>query len=61
MQNNAELETRHTVYMDKETMSVISDMATIKNWSFSHTCYTLLQQAIKEKNRKKKKSVASHE
>jgi hypothetical protein len=61
MQNNAEFETRSTVYMDKELKSVIDDMADKKTWSFSHMCYVLLQQAVKEKNRKKKKSVASHE
>lgn len=59
MQNNVvkkEFETRNTVYMDAELKKSIDDVANKRNWSFSHACYILLQSAIKEKQRKSKKS-----
>jgi hypothetical protein len=46
---------RTTVDMDFELKDAINVMAKEKKWSFSYMCYTLLHQAVKEKNRKKKK------
>jgi hypothetical protein len=63
MQNNAEkteFETRSTVYMDKTLKEVIDSMADKKSWSFSHTCYVLLQYAIKEKQRKSRRKPDDH-
>ena len=61
MQDSREFETRNTIYMDSDLKKEIDSLAGNKNWSFSHMSYVLLQQAVKEKNRKRKKSVASHE
>ena len=47
---------RATTDMDLELKDTIHGMAKEKNWSFSYMCYVLLNQAVKEKNRKKKKS-----
>jgi hypothetical protein len=44
---------RATVDMDFDLKDEIHDMAKKKNWAFSYMCYVLLQQAVKEKNRKK--------
>ena len=46
---------RRTVDFDQETYLEIIEIAESKKWSFSYTCYVLLHQALKEKNRKKKK------
>ena len=45
--------TRKTVYFDEELEKTVQEMADRKNWSFSYMSYVLLQQAVKEKNRKK--------
>lgn len=63
MQNkveNREFETRNTIYMDSDTKKAIDDVASKKNWSFSHACYVLLQSAIREKQRKKKNNNEHH-
>ena len=46
---------RDTVDMTNELKAEIQEMADERNWSFSYMSYVLLQQAVKEKNRKKKK------
>ena len=48
---------RKTIEMDTELSQYIQDMADEKVWSFSYMSYVLLQQAVKEKNRKKKKVI----
>ena len=44
---------RRTVDFDQDLFDFIEDMMKKRKWSFSYTCYVLLQQAVKEKNRKK--------
>ena len=61
MRKDALLSRRKTIDMTEELETEIQDMADEKKWSFSYMSYVLLQQAVKEKNRKKKKVVASHE
>ena len=46
---------RDTVDMTEELKATIQEMADEKIWAFSYTCYVLLDFAVKEKNRKKKK------
>ena len=46
---------RDTVDMTNELKAEIQEMADERNWAFSYMSYVLLQQAVKEKNRKKKK------
>lgn len=53
MQVKKQFETRNTVYMDADLKAAIDEIANKKNWGFSYTCYVLLQQALREKNRKK--------
>ncbi len=54
MQTDAET-IRRSVEMDKELGNTIQGMADKKTFgSFSKMCYLLLQQAVKEINRKKK-------
>ena len=50
---------RETTDMDDELKKEIKEMADERNWSFSYMSYVLLQQAVKEKNRKKKKVVGN--
>ena len=57
MQESREFETRNTIYMDSDLKKEIWRMAQEKKWSFSYMSYVLLQQAVKEKNRKKKKVI----
>ncbi len=45
---------RKTVDIDENLEKVIQEMANKRNWSFSYMSYVLLQQAVKEKSRKKK-------
>jgi hypothetical protein len=46
---------RRTVDFDQEAYLDICGIASARSWSFSYTCYVLLQSALKERNRKKKK------
>ena len=48
---------RKTIDIHPDTVEEIEIIAKKSNRSFSYTCYVLLQQAIKEKNRKKAKEV----
>lgn len=57
MQEDRQFETRNTIYIDSDLKKEIWRMAQEKKWSFSYMSYVLLQQAVKEKNRKKKKLV----
>jgi len=57
MQDDRQFETRNTIYIDSDLKKEIWRMAQEKKWSFSYMSYVLLQQAVKEKNRKKKKTV----
>jgi len=43
-----------TSRIDTELHLTIKEMADKKNWSFDYMVYVLLQQAVKEKSRKKK-------
>ena len=54
MQDDRQFETRNTIYIDSDLKKEIWRMAQEKKWSFSYMSYVLLQQAVKEKNRKKK-------
>jgi hypothetical protein len=45
---------RITSDCDTGLKKIIQEMADKKNWPFSYMSYVLLQQAVKEKNRKKK-------
>ena len=47
---------RRTIDFDQELFDQINEISMKKAWSFSYTTYVLLQQAIKEKNRKKSSS-----
>jgi len=49
-----------TSRIDEELHKTIKDMANKRNWSFDTTVYILLQQAVKEKNRKKKSATKVH-
>lgn len=46
---------RKTIEIDEELSNIINAMADKKNWSFSYMGYVLLQQAVKEKYRKRAK------
>jgi hypothetical protein len=59
MQKSKEFQSRHTIYMDFELQFQIQEICSKKNWGFSHACYVLLQQALREKNRKKAKKTES--
>lgn len=45
---------RKTIEMDMELSDDIQKMADEKKWSHSYMSYVLLQQAVKEKKRKRK-------
>lgn len=45
---------RKTIEMDTDLAKIIQDMADAKKWAFSYMAYDLLQQAVKEKTRKRK-------
>lgn len=51
---------RKTIDITEELQKTIEKMADAKNWSFSYMCFVLLQQAVKEKNRKKKSANAKN-
>lgn len=51
---SAHRKVRKTIDIDTTLESIIQDMADKRIWSFSQMAYVLLQQAVKEKNRKKK-------
>jgi len=53
MSNLPERKIRRTVDFDEPMYDFITEMTKNKKWSFSYACYVLLQQAVKEKNRKK--------
>ena len=55
MMQTANGNVRKTIEMDIPTEGEIQRMADEKLWSFSQMAFVLLQQAIKERNRKKKK------
>jgi len=44
---------RKTIEIDNDLCKEIEDMADEKKWSFSYMGYVLLQQAVKERNRKR--------
>ena len=52
--------TRIAIQIDLELYKTIQEMALKKNWSESYTAYVLLQQAVKEKNRKKSATKEVH-
>jgi hypothetical protein len=54
MMQSAHDKVRKTVEIDTNLEKSIQEMADEKIWSFSQMAYVLLQQAVKEKNRKKK-------
>jgi predicted transcriptional regulator len=45
---------RATTDMDDDLKKEIKEMAQKNNWAFSYMCYILLQQAVKERKRKRK-------
>lgn len=45
---------RATTQIDEDLKKEIETMAEKNNWAFSYMCYVLLQQAVKEKLRKKR-------
>ena len=47
---------RKTIEIDESLAGVIQKMADDRIWSFSRMGYVLLQQAVKEKTRKRAKS-----
>lgn len=51
---------RKTIDIHPDLVNIIEEMAKKNNRSFSYTCYVLLQQAVKEKLRKKKSAEESH-
>jgi predicted transcriptional regulator len=51
---------RKTVDIDEKLEKTIQEMADKRNWSFSYMSYVLLQQAVKEKLRKKKIGEEDH-
>lgn len=51
---------RKTIDIHPDLVQIIDKMAEKNNRSFSYTCYVLLQQAVKEKLRKKKPAEESH-
>lgn len=55
---NQETETlvRRTVKFDQNCLNFVHALAKDKNWPFDYTAYVLLQYAVKEKQRKSKKS-----
>lgn len=62
MQNESKKKLRVTVDIDESLKKSIQEMAGAKNWSFSYMSYVLLQQAVKERMRKKQdKPKLSHE
>ena len=48
------------IQIDIPLAETIKEMAKKKNWSESYTAYVLLQQAVKEKNRKKSATKEVH-
>ena len=52
---------RRSAEFDELLLIDVWEVAREKNWSFSYACYILLQFAIKEKNRKKKKNYSDSE
>lgn len=54
MQNAHETKIRKTIDMDEALVNGIQSLADEKKWSFSYMSFVLLQQAVKERNRKKK-------
>ncbi len=59
MQDKVKLHPK-TVYMDQETIDTILDMATKRKWKFTLMASVLLQDAIREKNRKKRATEKDH-
>ena len=51
---------RKTIDIHPDLVEIIDEMAKKRHWSFSYMSYVLLQQAVKEKNRKKKSGEESH-
>ena len=49
-----------TARIDTELHKNIKEMADNRNWSFDYMVYVLLQQAVKEKNRKKVHSASEN-
>lgn len=47
---------RRTIDFDQELFDKINEICFDKAWSFSYTSFILLQQAVKERNRKKKRA-----
>lgn len=54
MNQSAHEMVRKTIEIDTDTAIEIQQLADKSNWSFSYMGYVLLQQAIKERNRKRK-------
>jgi hypothetical protein len=54
MRRDANISVRKTVDITSDLEREVQSIADEKKWSFSYTSYVLLQQAVKEKNRKKK-------
>lgn len=51
---------RKTIDIHPDLVETIEEMGKPKNWSFSYMCYVLLQQAVKEKTRKRKSAEESN-
>lgn len=58
MHSAHETKIRKTIDMDNGLSDAIQALADEKKWSFSYMSYVLLQQAVKEKNRKKKSVIS---
>lgn len=55
MKQSAHAMVRKTIDIDTELSKTIQEMADKVNWSFSYMSYVLLQQATKERLRKRAK------
>jgi hypothetical protein len=51
---------RITSTIDENLQKAIKEMAEKRNWSFDYMVYVLLQQAVKEKIRKKSAAKENH-
>lgn len=51
---------RKTIEIDEQLSISIQEMANKQKWSFSTMGYVLLQQAVKERSRKKKNAKEVH-
>lgn len=52
---------RKTIEIDTDLEKTIQEWADSRNWSFSYASYVLLQQAVKERTRKRKNASSDKE